>query len=991
MIFRTWWSVFAALTCLAAWSAQPTWLYRVERGSPGDRDALLATGVPVVLETASCLVAEGDRETAEALRADGWEVTLLDGVPEGSDYFMVSLRPDSDMALLAASGVVVHTEDNWVLLRAPRGGDLTPLSEARTFLAPLPHEPLKISRSAPLHEGPTSRRPAGPSHALPLVQKLVSAVQPSQIDTLWGHLSPPNGSPTPTRYTTLAGCGDDAEYVYNTLVGWGVAAERQTFSAGYAPNVVATLPGAVTPSRIYIAEGHLDDMPSSGYAPGADDNASGTVVSLEAARVMSCYAYKSTVKLLAVTGEETGLEGSIAYSSAAYARGDDIRAVLNMDMVGWQGNGQPAGEDLDLDYNSASQDLALLYAQCAADYATGLAVNAILCPSFTGSDHIPFWQRGYRAVCGITDNEGVCGHLGNYPYYHTSSDTLANCGNRTFFYDVVETTVATLAELAEPFRITFAAESYPCSEPAQLIVGDRDLNTSPTTSQTVQVEVWSSVETTPESFTLTEDGVNSMLFRGSAPLTFGAPVHGDGQVSVSDGAVLHSRYVDALDCDGASGVVYEASASIQGQCGPALDFDSRGSFAEVLGDGDAFLEPGEAWSVPVTLRNIGSASATAAHASLSVAGATVCDSSASFGTLAPGETASASYTFVISPAFSPCGGQLSFSVTAKSCAEATPAGADEPGVFAASVGHSSTPAPVTVTLQPSTADAFVNQYSPTTPAGTGTTMEVLDRSGRARRALVAFDLTSIPAGSAVTSAALNLYASSAPPISKTLEVRRLLGPWSESAVTWNTQPNSGEADASTSGGTQSGWKSWDVRTAVAAWISGASTNHGFVVRASDESAPFGQTYVFATREGTTPAQRPSLSVTYQAPTAWSCPFTGNAQCAPAIPSETAPGDTPSNAQAWTGKTTHLWPANAQATSGYKVVLGTLSQLPSLLDATDDSCVRWTGPGTSCALNDTPGSGSFYWYLVIGANTAGDGSPGSATAGLRIFNTTGACP
>jgi hypothetical protein len=114
---------------------------------------------------------------------------------------------------------------------------------------------------------------------------------------------------------------------------------------------------------------------------------------------------------------------------------------------------------------------------------------------------------------------------------------------------------------------------------------------------------------------------------------------------------------------------------------------------------------------------------------------------------------------------------------------------------------------------------------------------------------------------------------------------------------------------------------------------------------------------------------------------------------PSTPGETAPGDTLGTAQTWTSLTGHQWPANAQATNGYKVVLGTPAQLPYLLNATDDSCVKWTGTGTSCTLSDTPASGSFYWFLVIGVNGAGDGHAGFATGPVaRVRNsTTGACP
>ncbi len=146
------------------------------------------------------------------------------------------------------------------------------------------------------------------------------------------------------------------------------------------------------------------------------------------AEVMSDYCFARTTKFIAVTGEEQGLYGSDHYADTAAAAGEDIQAVLNGDMIGWEGDGQPAVEDLDINYNSGSQWLAQAMVDAAADYGTGLAINAFSCSSMVYSDHAPFWSNGFSAVCGITDNEGFCSQTGNYPYYHQSSDTIANCG-----------------------------------------------------------------------------------------------------------------------------------------------------------------------------------------------------------------------------------------------------------------------------------------------------------------------------------------------------------------------------------------------------------------------------------------------------------------------------------------------------------------------------------------------------------------------------------
>ncbi|MBV9607956.1 MAG: M20/M25/M40 family metallo-hydrolase [Acidobacteria bacterium] len=111
-------------------------------------------------------------------------------------------------------------------------------------------------------------------------------------------------------------------------------------------NVVATLPGsdAASAGRIVIVTGHYDSRNSdnfdgSGSAPGANDDASGTAVSLECARVLSKYKFPATIMFLAVAGEEQGLYGSTHFAKDARSKGLNIEAVLNNDIVG--GNRTP--------------------------------------------------------------------------------------------------------------------------------------------------------------------------------------------------------------------------------------------------------------------------------------------------------------------------------------------------------------------------------------------------------------------------------------------------------------------------------------------------------------------------------------------------------------------------------------------------------------------------------------------------------------------------
>lgn len=106
-------------------------------------------------------------------------------------------------------------------------------------------------------------------------------------------------------------------------------------------NVYAVLRGTSqeTPQPIFVVTGHYDSRNSdtlnvADAAPGANDDASGTAVSLECARVLSQSRFPATIIFLAVSGEEQGLNGARNFAKKAKAEGWNIVAVLNNDIVG---------------------------------------------------------------------------------------------------------------------------------------------------------------------------------------------------------------------------------------------------------------------------------------------------------------------------------------------------------------------------------------------------------------------------------------------------------------------------------------------------------------------------------------------------------------------------------------------------------------------------------------------------------------------------------
>jgi hypothetical protein len=104
-------------------------------------------------------------------------------------------------------------------------------------------------------------------------------------------------------------------------------------------NVFAVLAGTTDPSRIYVVSGHYDSMCSSPTdakcdAPGANDDASGTAVSIELARVMSKRKFDATIVFMAVPGEEQGLLGAHHYAEKAREAKMNIEAMFTNDIVG---------------------------------------------------------------------------------------------------------------------------------------------------------------------------------------------------------------------------------------------------------------------------------------------------------------------------------------------------------------------------------------------------------------------------------------------------------------------------------------------------------------------------------------------------------------------------------------------------------------------------------------------------------------------------------
>lgn len=133
-------------------------------------------------------------------------------------------------------------------------------------------------------------------------------------------------------------CNDCLEVFYQSDLVPAGTNDRIPFDVEVV-NVAAIQRGTDYPNRYIIMSGDIDSRVSdvtdyTSDSPGANDNASGMAGTIETARVLSQYRFKSSIVYLGLSGEEQGLLGGQGFAEFARQSGWEIIGVLNNDMIG---------------------------------------------------------------------------------------------------------------------------------------------------------------------------------------------------------------------------------------------------------------------------------------------------------------------------------------------------------------------------------------------------------------------------------------------------------------------------------------------------------------------------------------------------------------------------------------------------------------------------------------------------------------------------------
>ncbi len=243
-----------------------------------------------------------------------------------------------------------------------------------------------------------------------------------------------------SKNITQPGNAKAIAYLEERLREFGYEPELQWFETRgvRTANVIARLPGTVSPDVVYTVGTHFDSAPVS---PGADDNTSGTVGLLEMARVLAGRPLPATVEIVFFTGEESGLLGSREYVRRAFAEGKKIAGVLNNDMVGF-------AEDHRLDNTIRFSNKGIRDLQHGA---------ALLFSEMTLYD--AEYYRGTDAAAFYEAFGDIVGGIGSYPilaspHYHQSHDVLETINHRLVAEVARVTTASAMLLASSPSRLT---------------------------------------------------------------------------------------------------------------------------------------------------------------------------------------------------------------------------------------------------------------------------------------------------------------------------------------------------------------------------------------------------------------------------------------------------------------------------------------------------------------------------------------------------------
>ena len=259
-------------------------------------------------------------------------------------------------------------------------------------------------------------------------------------------------------------------------------------------NIGAILPGtdAARAKEAIILTGHYDSRASgvldaASDAPGANDDGSGTSMTLELARVMAAEKPAVSIYFVAVAGEEQGLVGSTHLAKRLKAEGIRVLAMVSVDIAGntegqdgvkdnvrgrlWS-EGVAASESpeqrklrlaLGTENDGAAREWARYVKRVAERYVENLDLLVMLRRDriARGSDHMSFASEGFPAICLREMHE----------HYDRQHQDVRTVDGRSYGDDLAHFDATYAAKLARGLGAAFWELSHAPAPPTDVTLG----------------------------------------------------------------------------------------------------------------------------------------------------------------------------------------------------------------------------------------------------------------------------------------------------------------------------------------------------------------------------------------------------------------------------------------------------------------------------------------------------------------------------------------
>jgi hypothetical protein len=330
----------------------------------------------------------------------------IDHPRQHENLYLISKDEGTDLPGLNAQGrILQHLGRD--LLYATALDEIALKGKCKSAFLPLALEPIKLVRSGfTTNPGAETRQDIGALVAQVSADSILFFIQSLQD--------------MGTRYALADNRYEVASWIRDTFIRFGISdAHLQEFTwNGSQYNVVAEISGSHYPDEYIVIGGHHDSITYTdpyNFAPGADDNASGTAAALEIARVLKAANFqpKCSIRFVTYAAEEFGLHGSHYNAQSSLDAALDIRLMINHDMLA---NKNPGTTTVRLmPYDGCWDQTA--HAAYLTDQYTGLeaiygSVNS------HSSDSYAYWSRGYPVIYFFETDFS--------PVYHSDQDIVAN-------------------------------------------------------------------------------------------------------------------------------------------------------------------------------------------------------------------------------------------------------------------------------------------------------------------------------------------------------------------------------------------------------------------------------------------------------------------------------------------------------------------------------------------------------------------------------------